>query len=317
MSLEGRRTCVLGVVCVAIACLTLAAAVAAGPARSLPPSRLSVRVDGVWREWWRAADAPVRWPARDAALAAQVRWRAASEGIEWGELALGGTGEGWRTRLVLVRLDPTRLRLALDTAFTPEGRAAWSLDRVPSEARFAVNAGQFLLSLPWGWVVLDGDQFLAPGNGPLVTTIVIDSGGAVHWRHAGAPEPRRAPAARWAFQSYPTMLVDRTVPPPLRAGGGGVDVTHRDARAAIGRLSDGRLIVALTRFDALGGALGFVPLGLTVPEMAAVMAAVGATDAVSLDGGISAQMIVRESEGARRWPGLRTVPLALVAYPLE
>lgn len=121
--------------------------------------------------------------------------------------------------------------------------------------------------------------------------------------------------ARWAFQSYPTLLVSRSVPSPLRGAGAGIDVAHRDARAAIGRLPDGRLVVALTRFDALGGALGFVPFGLTVPEMAAVMGALGATDAVLLDGGISAQMLVRGAEGVRRWPGLRTVPLALVAYP--
>ncbi len=88
---------------------------------------------------------------------------------------------------------------------------------MPSEARFAVNAGQFLVSLSWGWVVLDGDRFLVPGSGSLVTTIAIDSASRVHWRHAGAPETRRTPAARWAFQSYLTLLVNRTLPSPLRA----------------------------------------------------------------------------------------------------
>jgi hypothetical protein len=72
--------------------------------------------------------------------------------------------------------------------------------------------------------------------------------------------------------------------------------------------------VALTRFDGAGEALGFVPLGLTVPEMAALMGALGARQAVLLDGGISAQMMVREPQGTSRvWRGVRRVPLGLVA----
>jgi exopolysaccharide biosynthesis protein len=47
--------------------------------------------------------------------------------------------------------------------------------------------------------------------------------------------------------------------------------------------------------------------------MAAVLGALGARDAVMLDGGISAQMILRDGEAVRTWPGLRAVPLALVA----
>jgi hypothetical protein len=48
--------------------------------------------------------------------------------------------------------------------------------------------------------------------------------------------------------------------------------------------------------------------------MAAVMGALGARDAVMLDGGISAQLLLRERPGGHvhRWPGLRKVPLALL-----
>lgn len=106
------------------------------------------------------------------------------------------------------------------------------------------------------------------------------------------------------------------MPEPLRAPGRGVDVSHRDARLALGTLPDGRVLVALTRFDALGAELGVVPFGPTVPEMAAVMGALGARDAVLLDGGVSGQLLLRDAEGAaRRWRGLRRVPLALVGEP--
>ena len=88
---------------------------------------------------------------------------------------------------------------------------------------------------------------------------------------------------------------------------------HRDARLALGTLRDGRLLVALTRFDALGQAFGRIPLGLTVPEMAAVMGALGASSAVLLDGGISSQMLIRSGEGTELWTGWRRVALGLVA----
>jgi Phosphodiester glycosidase len=56
-----------------------------------------------------------------------------------------------------------------------------------------------------------------------------------------------------------------------------------------------------------------VPFGLTTPEMAALMGALGCARAVMLDGGISAQMQLRDAAGARqRWPGWRRVPMGLL-----
>ena len=305
-----------------VAAVVLAArAAAAQPsvklvARALPASQLAVRVGENWVPWWRGDAAPTRWEPEgsDDVLARRARWRRAAPGVEWTELELSGVGEAWRTRLVVARLDPARLRFTLATS---EGaRAEWRVEQAPAEAAFAVNAGQFIQSMPWGWVLLDGTERLAPMHGPLSTAVVIDSAGAVHWLHGDSLWRGRPRGARWAFQSYPTLLTDSEVPEPLRGARGAIDVAHRDARAAIGRLADGQLVVALTRFDALGGALDFVPFGLTVPEMAAVMGALGARDAVLLDGGISAQMLVREAGGAmHRWRALRAVPLALVAYP--
>jgi hypothetical protein len=72
--------------------------------------------------------------------------------------------------------------------------------------------------------------------------------------------------------------------------------------------------VALTRFDGLGASLGGVPFGLTVPEMAALMGALGCRQALSLDGGISAQMMIRAAGGeTHAWRGWRKVPLGFVA----
>jgi len=110
------------------------------------------------------------------------------------------------------------------------------------------------------------------------------------------------------------MLLEDGMPPePLVRPGLGVAIAHRDARLALGTLADGRVVLALTRFDALGPSLGRIPFGFTSAEMATVMRALGCRQAILLDGGISGQLMVRdEAGGARTWPGIRSVPLGLV-----
>jgi uncharacterized protein YigE (DUF2233 family) len=272
---------------------------------------LAVRDAGGWVTWWRRDEAPVRW-AGDAPLAGRVVWRPGAAGVEWGELQLRGASEAWRTRVVVVRLDPRRVDLSLATAFTRN--TGWTVADADSGAAVALDAGQFRQSLPWGWVVSGGREILAPQYAPLAGAVVVDSAGAVRVvppDSVGAERGRGT--AREAFQSYPMLLQDGVVAAALVEAGRGVNLEHRDARLALGTLADGRVVVALTRFDALGEALGRVPFGLTSAEMAAVMGALGCDQALLLDGGISGQLLVRDAEGAAQtWQGTRSVPLGLV-----
>jgi exopolysaccharide biosynthesis protein len=122
------------------------------------------------------------------------------------------------------------------------------------------------------------------------------------------------------FQSYPTLLSgEGVVPAALRRAGAGVNLTHRDSRLALGGTRDGRILIAMTRFDAIGEIAESFPLGPTTPEMAAIMGALGACDAVMLDGGISAQLLLRDPARTEplRWRGIRKVPLGLVARARE
>jgi exopolysaccharide biosynthesis protein len=106
------------------------------------------------------------------------------------------------------------------------------------------------------------------------------------------------------------------VPEPLRSNGNGVDLKHLDSRLAIGQLRDGQLLLALTRYDIGGGMLRPVPIGPTTPEMAAIMGALGCSNAVALDGGISSQLLLRDAKGSTKiWSAYRWVPLGLVATP--
>jgi hypothetical protein len=303
-----------------IASIALAAAlgagvVGAGPGDAHSGATLAVREGASWVTWWRENEAPARW-AGDTPLAERVAWRPGSEGVEWGELQIRGASEAWRTRIIVARIDPRRIALSLAAAFSADGD--WTVHDAGRDVAVALDAGQFRGSLPWGWVVHQGRELLAPQFAPLAGAVVVDSTGTVRLIPPDAVAAERVRGTvREAFQSYPMLLHGGAVPQPLLAPGHGVDLDHRDARLALGTLADGRLVIALTRFDALGGVLGRVPFGLTSPEMAAVMGALGCRDALLLDGGISGQLLLRQADGTTRvWSGVRRVPLGLVGRPL-
>jgi hypothetical protein len=151
--------------------------------------------------------------------------------------------------------------------------------------------------VPWGWVRLEGADRLLPGRGPLSSALAVDTAGRLHWVDGDDVTALRARRdITLAFQSYPTLLTGRGVIPGL-----GLDAA-------------GRLLVVLTRCTLPFPAADRLPLGLTVPEMAQVMGALGARQAMLLDGGLSAQLQLRDATGhEHRWAGLRRVPLALIA----
>lgn len=278
------------------------------------PGSLSVERAGGSRVWWREDQAPTKWGAPDTNLVGALAWTPIAPGLDWATLRLECPAPAWRSKLIIVRIDPREIDLSLQLDQTRDRRPAWTIDRAPHDALLAVNAGQFVGGMPWGWVAREGRQLLRPGYGPLASAISIDASGRVRWAHADtllSPE-----GVALGFQSYPTLLSnDGTVPPPLQRPGGGVSHDHRDARLAIGETRDGRLLVVLTRFDAMGEITGALPLGPTTPEMAAIMGALGSRDAMMLDGGISAQLLLRDParKSPLRWPGMRKVPLALIA----
>jgi hypothetical protein len=296
-----------------LAGLVLAVAGLPAPTMGKGPA-LAVRASGGWETWWHADSAPAAWRAPLPAITERVRWQQVAPGLERGEFSLSGDGEAFRVRVIVARLDPAELEFRLVKPADGKVFAGrWSVDEAPDDAIFAVNAGQFTDNRPWGWLVQDGVERQVPGQGPLAPGIVVDGSGAVRLVSPDSLAAVRGSAAL-AFQSYPTLLAgDGEVPLPLQRDGMGVDRRHRDARLAFGLQRDGKVIIAMTRFEALGGVLENIPLGLTTPEMAAVMGALGASSAVLLDGGISSQMLIRSADGVELWTGWRRVALGLVA----
>ena len=262
--------------------------------------------------WWRAGSAPAFWHAADPIVAGAVQWQAGQPGVEWAELPIAGQGEARAIKLVLARIDPALVRLGLEWGFDSQSdRPAWTIARA-EHAAVGFNAGMFVDALPWGWVVQDGNERLAPGTGPLSSALIGLRDGSLAWVDGEDVSAwRRRDDVTFAFQSYPTLLTADGRLPTALLSPGSINLEHRDARLALGLTRDNRLLVVMTRVDA--ELLDRVPLGLTVPEMAAVMGALGARQAMLLDGGISAQLALQTADGERRaWPGIRKVPLALV-----
>lgn len=298
-----------------ILCLLLLLFISLTPAANaqLPESALSVQgSEDKFVVWWRSAQSPTEWKSALPALAGVAQWRKVRPGLESSSIDISGEGVGWRVRVILVRLDPAQFLLQLDGAVV-DSKPAWSLGSAPANAALALNAGQFESDLPWGWIVRNGREVQPPRAGPLSSALIVDGSG-----HADVVDAAEIAAARTrgnfllAFQSYPAILVgDGRVPEALRGPGRGVDLSHRDSRVALGLLRDRHLLIALTRF---GGTR--LPFGPTTPEMAAIMGALGCRRAMLLDGGLSGQLMFRNAQGQTdRWPGLRSVPLGLLAFP--
>jgi exopolysaccharide biosynthesis protein len=246
-----------------------------------------------------------------------VKWQRELPGIDQTVIDVRGGGEGWNTRVVAVRVDPAVFRFRL-TARIHGVFPGWSVDQASDRAVVATNTGQFTGITPWGWVVMHGREIRPPGQGPLSTAIAWDATGRVRWLEANEIDAERARGEiTEAFQSYPTLLDARgQLPRQIYERGFGVDVGHRDGRLAIGTLGDGRVVLSITRFNGLGELSPSIPLGLTLAEMAEVMRGLGCVRAVSLDGGVSAQMLLRVNGRRQVWRGWRDVPLGLLAEPI-
>jgi len=282
---------------------------------TIASAALSIERDGAWHEWWRASSAPLRWTAAHPAVAGAIEWKSAERGIEWGSVRLSGSGEAWRLRAIVVRVDPSIVQFAVTMPRATKGPPnRWTVDSADTDVALALNAGQFGAGGPWGWVVRDGVERQPPGSGPLAPAVVVERGGGMRMvPPESIASVRRSGSVIHAFQSYPTLLErDGEIPSALRTPGSGVNLTHRDSRLALGELRDGRIVFVLTRFEGLGGVLDNLPFGLTTPEMAALLGALGARRAVLLDGGISSQLLLRAGDDAHAWRGLRYVPLGLV-----
>ena len=294
------------------ACLaSLILAVSPAPAES---QRIALEARLSNRTWdLSRAALPTDTVGGGAALTRALAWRAVRPGVQLSELELRAGSLGLPVQAVLLRVDPHRVSFSLQLRTASNGMTgAWRVDSMPADAVFGMNAGQFKETGPWGWLLLDGETRRDAARAPLAASVGIDSAGRLRWIPSGSEGVARG--LRFGFQSFPRLLEHGRVPPILRDTHL-VDAGHRDARLMLAELGDGSVLFVLTRFTGLGAAAERVPIGLTTPESLALVLALGAREAVMLDGGISGQLLVRDSAGLTTgWRGMRSVPLGLVAH---
>lgn len=154
---------------------------------------------------------------------------------------------------------------------------------VAGEVVQQVAGGRGNSPIPPGGYVLSGHgrgrtALLAafkPGDRVMLRARLVPAGGDPRWdgvRHIFGGGPRLLANGQFAGgEGFRPSLSDR-----------------RHPRTAIARLADGRIVLAV-----VGGRQPYHSLGMTLVELAALLRALGATDALNLDGGGSSTLVVR------------------------
>ncbi|HEY4303093.1 MAG TPA: phosphodiester glycosidase family protein [Gemmatimonadaceae bacterium] len=144
-----------------------------------------------------------------------------------------------------------------------------------------VNADFFALAsgTPVGLLVVDGHALTPPGNEP---ALVVDSSGRAHI--AVAPAELRA---RNAVAGHPLLIRDSVIAGDVDTNGD-TGFRGRNPRTAVGIARDGRRVL----FAVIDGRQKPYSDGSSLRETAAILLALGARDALNLDGGGSSTMVV-------------------------
>jgi len=273
----------------------------------VPGPALEVRTAAGWRPW-RDAE-PGSAVTHEALLTEALTWQDSAPGLRSGSFEVR-TREGFlRNSIALIELDPARFTFSLGVTAPDARRSADDWLRADSTLVLTANTGLFRENgTPQGLVVADGRRRSALA-GWLDAVVVLDP--ATGPRFTDVAAARALPESLAAFQTLPWLVRDGRV--ALGATSGlRLSRTHRDRRITLCLGDDGRLRLLLSNFEMFGATAGRVPIGLTIPEQAALAAGIGCRDAVALDGGISAQIAFRSGQRMVRMPGWRKVPVMLL-----
>ena len=270
---------------------------------------LQVRAGGVWTPWRDAA--PGSEATREPLFDRAVTWTDSAPGLRSGSFEMR-TGDGrLRNSIAVIELDPARFRFGLGITPPDARTSAEDWLRLDTTLVLTSNTGLFRENgTTQGLVLIDGTRHSSLA-GWLDAVVVLDGSSLRITDVAGA---RTLPAGVSAFQTLPWLVRDGRVAFGATSGLR-LSRTHRDRRITLCLGADGPVRLMLSNFEVFGATAGRVPIGLTIPEQAALAAGLGCRDAVALDGGISAQIALRASGRIVRMPGWRRVPLMLLVRP--
>jgi exopolysaccharide biosynthesis protein len=278
-------------------------------ALSFQSPSLEVRAGEAWRPWRDAL--PNSAATHERLLDEAVTWKDSAAGLRRGEFEVRTASGYLRNSMAIIELDPARVRFSL--GITPPGARRAAAEWLASDSSLILtsNTGLFRENgTPQGLVLLEGRRHSALA-GWLDAVVVIEDGAVRITDVEGARGSRLSPLAS-AFQTLPWLIRDGRVVFG-HTSGLRLSRTHRDRRITLCLDPNGTVRLLLSNFEMFGTSAGTVPIGLTIPEQAALAAGAGCRDAVALDGGISAQIALRAGARTVKMPGWRKVPLMLLA----
>lgn len=240
-------------------------------------------------------------------LAAALRTLDSATGLRVADLETR-LANGQRNRIAVVDLDPAAWAFSLGVTTPAARRTAPDWLEADTSLHLAVNTGLFAADgTPLGLLAVDGVRSRPPVAW-LDAVVALEDGRLRLTDYGGART--LAPGAS-AFQSLPWLVRDGRV--VFGASGRRLSRTHRDRRLTLCLMPDGLVRLVLSNYEVFGATAGPIPFGLTLPEQVTVAAALGCRDAVALDGGLSAQLVVRSGPRLVAMRGWRRVPVMLLA----
>ena len=286
----------------------LATALLLAALQAAQPPALDLKLGGTWVPW--RAFAPGSPAVRDPLLARAVHWDDEQPGLRIGRFEVRAAGGLLANSVAIVEIDPARYRFSLAAAhgFAPRAADAWMAD---TGLTAAFNTGLFRKDgSPQGVVLIDGARYGSRAEWLDAAVTVED--GVPRLLDPVATDALGAGAS--AFQVLPWLVRGGRVALGVTSGLR-LSRTHRDRRFTFCLEPGGMVQLLLSNFEVFGQPAGTIPAGLTMPEQATIAAAAGCADAVALDGGISAQLVVRFPRRVHRMPGWREVPLMMLIRP--
>jgi len=211
-------------------------------------------------------------------------WRTLGPGLEFSTLR----GDRWCRRgsgeVAVLRLDPALVPLRvrhylLEPDRRPLGIVEW---HQRSGARAVFNAGQYYPDLSYMGLLVSDGRVVSSRRHPGFQAVLVASGGARPRAHVLdlARDSLAGPRGGWSQIAQSFMLFDAA---------GGVRVRRSDKvanRTAVGEDEDGRIVVAVTEG------------GYTISDFAEMLrrSPLGLTHAMSMDGGLEAQLCVESGD---------------------
>lgn len=267
---------------------------------------LEIRVGNAWLPWYGGE--PASAAVRQVSMQLAVAWTDSMPGFRAGEFDIRTADRRLRNSIAVVDLDPARYAFTLGRSAPDARRTVADWLSSDSTIVLAANTGLFRADgTSQGLVAIAGRRWSALA-GWLDAVVAMDRDSV--W-FTDVPTARGLPASASAFQTLPFLVREGRVVLGWTHGLR-LSRTHRDRRITLCLGDDGMVRLLLSNFEVFGVSAGSVPIGLTIPEQAALAAGAGCRHAVALDGGISSQIAFRTPERVVRWPGWRRVPLVLL-----